>query len=163
MADILPPAPIDAPFSSYNWVDWYKKVRDAINNAASVLWTSINFTGSNITDIVTRNHNDLQNIQGGTAGQYYHLTAAEYAAIGPGAVTSVFGRAGAVVAVAGDYSAADITGFDEAVDDRTAALCVAGTNMTITYNDVANTLTFDASGGGGGLTSPQILARCCGC
>ena len=38
---------------------------------------------------------------------------------------------------------------DEMVDDRVAALLVAGTNMTITYNDVANTLTLAASGGGG--------------
>ena len=41
-------------------------------------------------------------------------------------------------------------GFDEAVDDRVAALLVAGTGITLTYNDVANTLTIDSSGGGGG-------------
>lgn len=41
MADILPPAPVDAPFGAYNWVDWYKKVRDAINNAGSVAWAAI--------------------------------------------------------------------------------------------------------------------------
>lgn len=41
MADILPPAPVDAPFTSYNWADWYKKVRDAINAGATVAWSSI--------------------------------------------------------------------------------------------------------------------------
>jgi hypothetical protein len=82
MADILPPAPVEAQFGAYNWVDWYKKVRDAINNAGSVTWANIDFSGSNITSIATRNHNDLQNIQGGTPGEYYHLTAAEYAALG---------------------------------------------------------------------------------
>lgn len=88
MADILPPAPIDAPFASYNWTDWYKKVRDAINNAGSVLWSQItSFTGSNLTQLETRNHNDLQNIQGGTSGEYYHLTAAEYADITSGGWT----------------------------------------------------------------------------
>lgn len=35
-----------------------------------------------------------------------------------------------------------VTDFAEAVDDRVAALCIAGTGITITYNDVANTLTF---------------------
>lgn len=55
MADILPPAPIDAPFGAYNWVDWYKKVRDAINNAGSVNWASITgkpttLSGFGITD-----------------------------------------------------------------------------------------------------------------
>jgi hypothetical protein len=38
--------------------------------------------------------------------------------------------------------------FDESVDDRVSALLVAGTNITITYNDAANTLTIAASGGG---------------
>lgn len=28
---------------------------------------------SNLTDLATRNHNDLQNIQGGTTAQYYHM------------------------------------------------------------------------------------------
>lgn len=41
MADILPPPPIDAPFASYGWVDWYKKVRDAINDAQTIPFTSI--------------------------------------------------------------------------------------------------------------------------
>jgi hypothetical protein len=36
----------------------------------------------------------------------------------------------------------------EQVDDRVAGLLVAGTNVTLTYNDGANTLTVDASGGG---------------
>lgn len=55
MADILPPAPVDAPFGSYNWYDWYKKVRDAINTGANVAWTSITgkpttLAGFGITD-----------------------------------------------------------------------------------------------------------------
>lgn len=41
MADILPPAPIDAPFNSYNWIDWYRKVRTIINESQNVPFTSI--------------------------------------------------------------------------------------------------------------------------
>lgn len=41
MPDILPPVPTDAQFGSYMWTDWYKKVRDAINNAGTVNWSSI--------------------------------------------------------------------------------------------------------------------------
>jgi len=33
---VLPPAPIDAPFASYNWVDWYEKVRREINEATNI-------------------------------------------------------------------------------------------------------------------------------
>lgn len=58
MADILPPAPVDAPFGSYNWADWYKKVRDAINAAETIAWASVTGTpttlvGYGITDGVS--------------------------------------------------------------------------------------------------------------
>lgn len=36
----------------------------------------------------------------------------------------------------------------ESIDDRVAALLVAGANVTLTYNDGANTLTIASSGGG---------------
>lgn len=36
---------------------------------------------------------------------------------------------------------------NERVDDRVAALLVAGTNVTLTYDDVAGTLTVDAASG----------------
>mgnify|MGYP002737930415 CR=1 FL=1 len=39
------------------------------------------------------------------------------------------------------HTASEVTDFAEATDDRVAALLVAGTNISITYNDVANTLT----------------------
>ena len=48
------------------------------------------------------------------------------------------------------HVAADVTDFSEAVDDRVAALLVEGTNITLTYDDIAGTITIDASGGGGG-------------
>ena len=38
--------------------------------------------------------------------------------------------------------------FDESVDDRVSALLDAGTNITITYNDAANTLTIASTAGG---------------
>ena len=38
----------------------------------------------------------------------------------------------------------------EEIQDLVAAMMVAGTNMTITYNDGAGTLTYDASGGSSG-------------
>lgn len=56
---------------------------------------------------------------------------------------------------AGYVTAADLP---ELVDDRVAALLVAGANITLTYNDPANTLTIAASGGGGGGNLDDILA-----
>ena len=43
-----------------------------------------------------------------------------------------------------------ILDFAESVDDRVFGLLVAGTNITFAYNDPANTLTINASGGGAG-------------
>lgn len=54
--------------------------------------------------------------------------------------------------------ASQVTDFSEAVDDRVAALVVAGTNMTVTYNDGAGTLTFDAAGGGAGTNLSYTAA-----
>lgn len=54
--------------------------------------------------------------------------------------------------------ASAVTDFSEAVDDRVAALVVAGTNMTVTYNDGAGTLTFDAAGGGAGTNLSYTAA-----
>jgi len=56
----------------------------------------------------------------------------------------------------GTQLASTVSDFSEAVDDRVSVLAVAGTNMAITYDDGAGTLTFDATGGG--LTYPQIVS-----
>lgn len=75
MANKLPPTPVGVPPGHSFWNDWYDKLRLLVNNAVS--WATINFAGSNLTDIVTRNHNDLQSIQGGAATQYFHMTSAQ--------------------------------------------------------------------------------------
>jgi hypothetical protein len=49
-----------------------------------------------------------------------------------------------------DTSKADTATLSETIDDRVAALLVAGSNVTLTYNDPANTLTIASTGGGGG-------------
>lgn len=53
----------------------------------------------------------------------------------------------------GTQTASTISDFSEAVDDRVASLLVAGANITLTYNDVSNTLTIASSGGGGGSST----------
>jgi hypothetical protein len=75
MADLLPPTPVGVPPGHSFWNDWYERLRTLVNTGTvSVLWNSINFAGSNITNIANRAHNNLQSVQGGTAGEYYHLT-----------------------------------------------------------------------------------------
>ena len=56
------------------------------------------------------------------------------------------------------HTASGITDFAEAVDDRVATLLTAGSNITLTYNDAAGTLTVAASGGGADPWSYVTLA-----
>lgn len=77
MANPLPPPPIKSPDGSYAWLDWYRKLQQYVSQGGSIPWTVIDFTNSNIADIQTRPHNSLQSIQGGSAGEFYHLTNAQ--------------------------------------------------------------------------------------
>jgi hypothetical protein len=53
---------------------------------------------------------------------------------------------GAIIGGAHTHAASAVTDFAEAVDDRVAALLVAGAGIAITYNDIANTLALAVSG-----------------
>lgn len=98
---ILPPIPYDKPQTSFEWVDWYTKLIDVVNTA----------------DL---EHNDLTGLQGGSSGEFYHLTATQAAAI--------------------------TTNLSETIGDAVAALLVAGANISLSYNDVGNTLTIAVTG-----------------
>ena len=79
MALKIPPPPSpNSDFNDFSWKDWFRILRDAIVEIGIGAWSALNFTGSNITDIETRHHNDLQNVQGGGTTEKYHLTAAAY-------------------------------------------------------------------------------------
>lgn len=80
----LPPPPINDKPGSFTWLQWYQQLQRYISQSGSVPWSVVDKAGSNISDIQNRNHNNLQNIQGGTSGEFYHLTSAQYAAIGIG-------------------------------------------------------------------------------
>ncbi len=76
----LDPFPLQAAQNlPYIVQDWFRKLRNFVTDASGLIpWTSISKTGSNLTDLVTRNHNSLQNISGGAAGDYYHLKQTEW-------------------------------------------------------------------------------------
>lgn len=78
MAIQLPPIPNNPITDVFVWRDWFYTVSQLLGQQAGLAWTTINFTGSNLRDIVTRQHNSLQDIQGGIASEYYHLSQAQY-------------------------------------------------------------------------------------
>jgi hypothetical protein len=77
----LPPPPINDKPGSFTWLEWYRQLRNYVSTTGSVPWYIINFAGSNITDIAARSHQNLQSLQGGSAGERYHLTASDYSGI----------------------------------------------------------------------------------
>lgn len=68
---------------------------------------------------------------------------------------------GSYAAASHTHNASAITDFAEAVDDEVATLLVAGTNITLTYNDAGNSLTIASTaagiGGSTGATDNRLL------
>jgi hypothetical protein len=90
MSDI-PPVPLkEKDLKTWVWQEWFRQVRDRVNTSlTSVTWGSIDFTGSTLDDILTKNHNQLTSIQGGTSGEYYHLTSAQASGLTGGTGTTL--------------------------------------------------------------------------
>jgi len=80
-AGTTPPPPYQAAnkqgeMSIQRWHDWFRQIDRLIEQA--FLWTNINFTGSDIEDIVQKDHNQLDAMQGGntpTDTEMFHLDA----------------------------------------------------------------------------------------
>lgn len=162
----LPPPPNpDDDINGYSWRDWFKQLRDYVVSGSSVLWSQLDFTGSKITDIQSRQHNSLQLVQGGTTDEKYHLTASEYTGTGTGdfvrenspTITnaSITGAlTGTTTNIAGGatnrivyQTAANTTGF-------IAAPSVSNTYLL--WNGSAFTWGGGGSGGGGTVTSVDM-------
>lgn len=103
------------------------------------------------TDVTPR----LQAILGDTG-----VVAGTYGAVNviPVIQTDIKGRIYSVTPAPVSITSTAVTDFSEAVDDRVSNLLVAGTNVTLSYNDTAGTLTINstlAGGGGSGYATIQ--------
>jgi len=83
MAAGVPPPPLNSPSGSYYWLEWYTNLTNFLNGQ-NIPWSDLNFTGSNIADILTRDHNSLQMIQGGNASGTASPTGFAYHMLGVG-------------------------------------------------------------------------------
>ena len=156
MADILPPAPVDAPFGAYNWVDWYKKVRDAINSASSVAWgiitgTPTTLAGYGITDGVSTARTISTTAPlagGGDLSADRTLTITSFSGTTPGAVptslggTTNFLRADGTWAAPGDaLGAASGTSLTLSGDITTGSGVLHKTSAPLTNGAAAQSAT----------------------
>lgn len=147
-----PPPPVkqDAVFDR-----WIRNVYQRIASAGQIIWSQIDFTGSTLTDLVTRNHADLQNLN---TASYTHLTAANHTDLTDAgdstlhyhATDRALANATGTLALANGGTGASLTdpGADRIGfwDDSAGAFTwlTAGSGLTITDT------TMTASGSGGG-------------
>lgn len=80
---ITPPPYGDLKNLPVSYQQWFQRIRDYTNQiaGATIPWAQVSKAGSNLTDLTTRNHNDLTNIFGGGTSDYYHLTASQNSSI----------------------------------------------------------------------------------
>lgn len=158
----LPPAPINvSDNSSFVWLEWYRKLRDYLNTSGNVPWAVVNKAGSNLNEIVTRNHDVLQGLQGGAVGAYYHLTSAQHTSLTnaalltralSGSKTHDFGN---ITAVNTDTTTLTITGAqtgDSVIVNPSTAL-EAGI-VVYGYVSAADTVTIVANNPTAGAINP---------
>jgi hypothetical protein len=85
---ISPPPYRDKDLTSQSWQKWFASITDALKTAAvtATSWASIDKAGSKLTDIETRHHDDLQNLNTAT---HTHLTSTQYYSLTGGGETSL--------------------------------------------------------------------------
>jgi len=75
MSNLSPPPIREVDHNSPAWQKWYSSVQALlapVSGTGLFLWSGVSKVGSNLTDLVTRNHADLQNINTAT---YTHLSS----------------------------------------------------------------------------------------
>ena len=78
----LGPPPLHTPITSFLWKKYFEELSRSLGGGSAVgTFNGLNFTDSNITSILTRNHNDTQNISGGASGDRFHLTQAQHTGV----------------------------------------------------------------------------------
>jgi len=137
--------PFKWPLNQRQWEDVYRK----ITALTAFAWEQLEKTGSNLTDLITRNHADLQNIN---TASYTHLTATNHTDLTDGGQSALHyhdtDRARANHT--GTQLAATISDFTETAEDVTGAM-VSGnteTGIAVTYDDSTGKLNFDAQTAG---------------
>jgi uncharacterized protein (AIM24 family) len=125
-------------------------VRDTIGGALAG-GANIQITVNDAADSITIAVTGLAAVA--TSGAYSDLTGkpALAAVATSGAYADLSGKPAIPTTAAG------ISDFSEAAQDAAAAMFRAGTNVTFTYDDAANTFTINASGGGASSTDPEVV------
>ena len=123
----LPPPPVQDSQGSYAWLDWYRQLRNYISQQGSVPWSVIDFSGSDIVNIANRSHQNLQALQGGSTGSYYHLSQTQHTDLTDGGDSTLHYHSA-------DRNRANHTGTQtlSTISDAGTAAGVSGLSTTVT-------------------------------
>lgn len=130
------------------WHLWYDRLSKFLANTAGLIpWTSISKAGSNLTEITTRNHADLQNINTAT---YTHLTATDHTDLTDSGNSALHFHSSdrARANHTGTQLATTISDFTEAAQDVAGGMATDSASIDFVYDDAANTLTANLKTGG---------------
>lgn len=125
------------------WHLWYDRLSKFLANTAGLIpWTSISKSGSNLTDLTTRNHADLQNIN---TSAYTHLTEANHIDLTDSGDSALHFHSSDRDRTnhTGTQIAATISDFAEAAQDAIGAALVDTASINLTYNDAGNAISAD--------------------
>lgn len=142
---LAPPPQSGGPIDGWLFLLWKR-----LTATGQLLWSGLSFTGSNLTDLETRNHNDLQNLD---AGDYKHFTAANYTDLTDAGDSTLHYHATdrARANHTGTQAASTISDFDTEVSNNTdVAANTAARHAAVTVSD---TTSIDFT-----LTGQQISA-----
>lgn len=148
---LAPPPPSGDEMGRWLFLLWKR-----LTATGQILWDTISFSGSNLTDIETRNHADLQNLN---TASYTHLTSTQATDLTDGGVTALHRHENVTVA--------------DAASDATTFVLLAGTatgdqpvlsDDSLSYNASTNTLTtgalnLDKTITAGGTTGAQTIDK----
>lgn len=132
----LAPIPNQPVGNSHEWREWFFNLWQSLGGTSgTILYTDLNFTGSNITSILTRAHNTLQGLQGGNVGgtEYYHLDATQYTTLTALSLPLSIANGGTGATTAAGAATNLGLGSGLSVTITTAKLTALGANGSMTF------------------------------
>lgn len=142
-----PPPTSDSTLDRWMYLLW-----KGLTAQGQILWDSLDFGGSNLTDIETRNHADLQNIN---TSSYTHLTAANHTDLTDGGDTTLHYHAAdrARANHTGTQTLATISDAGTMAAQNANAVNISGGSATLTTLNLDKTIT------AGGTTGAQTIDK----
>lgn len=130
-----PPPSGNGGFDRWMYLLWRR-----LTQAGQILWGTIDKSGSNLTDIETRNHADLQNHN---TTDYYHLTQANHADLTDGGDTTLHTHS-----------------IYQPVDAQLTAIAALADSAGALTNDGAGNFSYSATGGSisNVISTPTVIA-----